>query len=86
MTDFEYLEQAIKKGHPCPRCKQGSLIFEQDIGAICPYCGEDFSSWMSLFLLTVWCSRWQDSPGMAWRKWLDAHPDYNKATAFTRYE
>jgi len=77
MKDIEYLEEAVARGYLCPKCRQDYLKFEEEVGAVCPACGEDFPSWVSLFLITAWRMKW-GIPERAWRKWLEAHPDYDK--------
>jgi len=76
MKDIEYLKEAVAKRYLCPKCGRDYLKFEKEIGAVCPTCGENFNSWASLFLITASHMNWGSE--RAWRKWLEAHPDYNK--------
>jgi len=75
VKDIEYLKEAISKGYLCPKCRQDFLRFEEGVGAVCCICGEDFPSWVSLFLITARYMGW-GVPEQAWRKWLEAHPNY----------
>jgi len=50
MKDIEYLKEAVAKKYLCPKCRQDYLKFEEEIGAVCLACGEDFPSWVSTSL------------------------------------
>jgi predicted amidophosphoribosyltransferase len=78
MTDWEYLMQAVKQGHLCPKCWRELLTKDPKTGAVCPDCGEHYTSWLSLFFLSAKYWQWS-SLELAWTAWLSIHPDYEKS-------
>jgi len=77
VKDIEYLARATKRGYLCPKCEQSFLEFNEEVGAVCPLCGEDFPSFSLLFRTTAQRMNWE-TPEQAWRRWCEAHPDYEK--------